>query len=444
MGADRQTIFQQTCGTARDDHPPRGGWCGPSEMVEGKQPALTENKTPVAIPDKMSFGDRLAVALALSLLPLCMLVFMFAFILWLPPLLMLFVYERSFTPPVKVINRSCGFHLFSAAVFVIALPLVLLSVTYTLVTVTWCLLLSLPVGLCAAGRTCRSLAALGPYAGRPGAMAATGEEARSPADELAQSFGYLWPWGDVVVALLGALNRQRMDECIYNLPAMLALIPLMKVTLLNPLLHELEEVFINQWSEPLDADADADADEMDVAPVQAAISNMICAAILEDVQADLFDAWPFAGFHPYPPEGRKSQTVAGVQMGLGGKVLMLSHTYMGNAYSRGHTPRSEHGRWTCITVMAQCWNPWYNLTGHVEVNLRHDGGLEHPMWLLADRKSFLAMSFLESVNRTFVKLGALFAKYLKTRPAWIRTPPCGAASDGGRRIKDGDDVCQRA
>ena len=45
--------------------------------------------------------------------------------------------------------------------------------------------------------------------------------------------------------------------------------------------------------------------------------------------------------------------------------------------------------------------------------------MEHPMWLLADRKSKLAMGFLASVNVTFVKLGKLFAEYLKLQPTWI-------------------------
>ena len=165
-----------------------------------------------------------------------------------------------------------------------------------------------------------------------------------------------------------------------------------------------------------------------------------------------------------------------------GKVLMLSHTYHGQAYVAGHTPRSEYGTWTCIVVLAMVWNPWYNLTGYVELNYRKDGGMEHPMWLLADRKSKLAarrvehvcrarprergtvrpksparsisafrretpmwllaswpvlcsrprsrrghldgivlqaMGFLASVNLTFVKLGKLFAEYLKTQPTWI-------------------------
>ena len=84
-----------------------------------------------------------------------------------------------------------------------------------------------------------------------------------------------------------------------------------------------------------------------------------------------------------------------------GKVLMLSHTYHGQAYVAGHTPRSEYGTWTCIVVLAMVWNPWYNLTGYVELNYRKDGGMEHPMWLLADRKSKLAARRVLKICDTF-------------------------------------------
>ena len=68
-----------------------------------------------------------------------------------------------------------------------------------------------------------------------------------------------------------------------------------------------------------------------------------------------------------PPEKRPSRTVAGLQMGCGGKCTLISHTT--HPYDvPGHVPRSEDASWGLIVVRLQAWNPWYQLAGYVEVN----------------------------------------------------------------------------
>ena len=76
---------------------------------------------------------------------------------------------------------------------------------------------------------------------------------------LARKFGFVWPFADLVVAVIGGAHRQGCCELVVTIPLMIALIPAMKVTYINPMLFALEDVFINQWSDPLDADGDGDA-----------------------------------------------------------------------------------------------------------------------------------------------------------------------------------------
>lgn len=72
-----------------------------------------------------------------------------------------------------------------------SLPMRLVAYTWALLSWTIVTILSLPVGLCNWERTKHSWGKLAPYFGRPGAS----EKGRSPADNLATSYGYYWPAG---------------------------------------------------------------------------------------------------------------------------------------------------------------------------------------------------------------------------------------------------------
>ena len=66
---------------------------------------------------------------------------------------------------------------------------------------------------------------------------------------------------------------------------------------------------------------------------------------------------------------------------------------------------------------------------YVEVNVRKDLGVEHPMYLLMDKDSRLAMTILNGVNSFFVKLGDMFNAYLE-RKRIEGIPAVPRASDG--------------
>ena len=304
------------------------------------------------------------------------------------------------------------------------------------------------------------------------------QDARSPADVLAKLHGRVWAFSDLVTAYIGVVHRQQLGETLLGVALMVALIPPYKLLLVNPAIHDLEPYFINQMSDPIDADGDGDTDMEDRAlafnamatnvrrhrrlthrewrpnsappsnPVPARRLGSLCRVrrhsklakllyklpcttsiyailyhlqvsntLLTDVKREIIDAWPFAGHHQWPPQQRASRTVMGVQMGMSGKCTLLSHTTI-PAGVVGHTPRSETAERAILCVRLQMWNPWYQLAGYVEVNTRKDGGMEHPMWLVLDPRSRLDMMQARSINMLFVRLGINFAAYLSEMPEW--------------------------
>ena len=69
------------------------------------------------------------------------------------------------------------------------------------------------------------------------------------------------------------------------------------------------------------------------------------------------------------------------------------------------------------------YNPWYIISGYVEVNVRKDSGLEHPMWLIADPSSKLHCAVLNAINQIFVATGNSFAEYIRLQPGVLAGPP---------------------
>ncbi|KAJ1624645.1 hypothetical protein T492DRAFT_1045659 [Pavlovales sp. CCMP2436] len=115
----------------------------------------------------------------------------------------------------------------------------------------------------------------------------------------------------------------------------------------NFLLFQLQEVFITQWGPPLDVDGDGSAKWRDRIPLRwVAMRTSIAGALLSSENAKLHDKFPFVGYHQltvrsppsttvhqYPPPGRPSRTVAGIQFfevplscGVTLQLALMSHT----------------------------------------------------------------------------------------------------------------------
>uniref|UniRef100_A0A7S4DFX1 Uncharacterized protein n=2 Tax=Lotharella globosa TaxID=91324 RepID=A0A7S4DFX1_9EUKA len=227
---------------------------------------------------------------------------------------------------------------------------------------------------------------------------------------------------DIFVAMVGAWDRQGCCDCefLIAVPSMITVVPVIKHVLhKNPRLFNLEEVYINQWSPPLDANGDGIAGtRTDRKLSKCNIKIQTMRAIHRRRDRDLTDAWPFAGHYPYPTKKRKNLTVVGVQYNYGTRNTLLTHTCHSHLI-KGYVPRSPTASWGMISVYLQEWNSYHPITAYVEVNLRKDGGVEHPMWIVMDRNSYWQTSFAQDVNKLFAELGQRFIKYLQAQEEYI-------------------------
>eukprot|EP00466_Bigelowiella_natans_P000789 jgi/Bigna1/74472/fgenesh1_pg.29_\ len=211
-------------------------------------------------------------------------------------------------------------------------------------------------------------------------------------------------------------NARTARYCCLNTLLFVELAPMLMLAFLWVGFIKLE-VFINQWSAPIDVNTDSKILSDNIKLTRQNMISVICDSLLETKSRNLVDSWPFAGHHPYPPAKRESVTAAGMQFSdLGGfcccRSVLISHTIHGHMI-KYFKPRSDTAAYGIISVYLQAWNSWYHLAGYVEVNVAKDRGIEHPMWILGDVESYFHMSELMAINKLFEKLGEHFADFTK-------------------------------
>jgi hypothetical protein len=382
-------------------------------------------------PRSFSLTDAYALLLTAVLLILGLPVLFFNLV-WLAPSIALIamwgLYVKVGTDDVP---RGCCFFLVTLLICTLSAPCIVATFLWSwairlLVFVTSC-----PVGvLLCCHNPLKSRTALVPFMGAPGVVSASGE-ARSPIEKLAQKYGWCFRPTDVIVALMGSCHRQGACDTYLAFATMTWVIPPLKFAIsANYWLYELEEVFINQWSEPFDLNADGSVKtEQDEELLRPLLWNMVGRPKLKQRNVDVVDAWPFLGHFPYPPPSRESKTATGLQFSDGVLlVTLLPHVAHPTERDQkgllqnisGHAPRSKTGTFTVVSVYLQAWNPLYHLTGYVEVNTHVNGGAEHPMWLVcAARTSRLHASLLIGVNRLFVRLGLHLGELVRAQPEYM-------------------------
>ncbi|CAE7490992.1 unnamed protein product [Symbiodinium natans] len=394
----------------------------PLKMREKVAPPTEEEMkklmTHVDVPERLSCADWFGFVVIVPLAPFTVVVLVATMLLSLAPLVLTALFQYFQPGIVRAFERGAGFWAICALVMVLSTPSMVLAVVWAVVVNLVFFIFSAPVGLFRWQSTAQSLRTLWPYMGRPGDSSVG---LRSPADKLAEKHGCMWSFADIFCAIAGAVHRQGISEVMIAVPLMVTIIPLYKWLLCNPFIYTLKEVYINQRSEPLDVDGDGNSNLKDQYLAFLAMRRLVCNAKIGDINAHIVDAWPFTGHHQFPPPGRESKTVAGLQMGMGGYCTLISHTT--HPYDvEGHKPRSESAAHGVIVVRLQAWNPWYQLAGYVEVNVRKDNGVEHPMWLCADPSSKTHMNSCLSINKLFVTLGKCFAAYLREQPEFQDNP----------------------
>lgn len=380
------------------------------------------NMTQLEVPRWCTFGDFYATLLTVvALLPMIF-VYLFSFLLQLPLLLGCSIYSTCVLPraPLRVVKRGCSFYVLVAILFPLSAPLIALAFVWVWVLRLFRFWTCLPIALCRWRRTCRSFSTLDALTWRPRDFTAEAP-ARSPVDLLFLEYFPRWQFMDFVCALIGAIYRQGCCEFFLAIPGMVAYMPTMSVLKQsNPYLYDLEIVETNQWSDPIDADGDGNFTARDEEIIKRELKQVVFQTKTIERKRAAIDAWPFTGHYPYPTKNRKSETVLGVQFHeFGGGAMALTHSTHGHEVP-GHTPKSATGSWNLVAVHLASWNAFNYYTAYVEVNVRRDGGVEHPMWVAADRSSRAHMNALVYTNRLFVELVLLFHAFLQDQPSFRR------------------------
>ena len=359
--------------------------------------AFLSYATKISVPSHLNLGDIVSVLIFICLIPGVIIVFILSFVTWIPVLLFLLILVQNLDEPKCNARDFHSFYVFSIIVIFVAFPLIMISFLWAFSIYLVTMIFSIPFALFNVKRTLYSLQNLYSFLKRPGERSNPNQ---TVADNFSIRYGYGFNCFDVVCALTSYLYRQNWQDTLIAIPSMCCIIPLYKLVFANPFLRKLEIIHVNQWSEPL--------------PIQKASSYLrtIVTTSIIPYNAKLFtEHWRFMGHYPLPPINRASETVVGTQMGTYGRMCLLTHSTHSYKFKK-HKSLSQ-AKFPFVGVHLQWWNPWHQLTAYVEVNIRKNGIIEHPMWVLMDKTSSLSMSHLAGINEMFDDLFPVFNEYME-------------------------------
>lgn len=348
-------------------------------------------------PAGYTFSDAYILLVCVCLTPFSGIVWLISGVVVLPWLTIVNIYRHvALGSEVGLVERNTWFWVAVVTSTFMGVPFFAIGIVWAAFVCVATFLLCIPAIIWSPGRVKRSLYAANLYMGRPGS--------NEGHNTLSRLYGYMWAPSDLFVGAVGVMDRQGFLEVWIGAINCVAFVPMIKYCIaVNPWILDLRQVFINQWSHPYE-----------VSDIYDKTRQHVCAAILPPNVAATTDDWEFSGFHQFPPPDRESGTVAGLQfldMRVIHRAILISHTSHGcdarpGSSHEGLSQHACHARKNVIAVHIQAWNPFYFVAGYVEVNVRSDQSMEHPMWLCADpENSMLGFSILESIDSIFVKLG---------------------------------------
>ncbi|KAG1694344.1 hypothetical protein DVH05_005040 [Phytophthora capsici] len=207
-----------------------------------------------------------------------------------------------------------------------------------------------------------------------------------------------WNWCDTVCAVVGAMDRQGFTRFALKFPSAMVIAPMLKYLFgCNPLLYRLVIRQRCLWTSPLDFN-----DQKAVAAVVQATSwslvNLTDLLPQQVSKPARKDDRIVSGHIPFPAPNRMSGTVVGV-LTTNSLVTLVNadHNVNGSIFHSLTAKRSIYN------VLLFVWNPCHYLTGYIEINLQHDGGIEQAMWCLVG-DNYLG-------NPLFERFDALFWHY---------------------------------
>ncbi|GMF17378.1 unnamed protein product [Phytophthora lilii] len=301
--------------------------------------------------DSVEFVDLYTGLVLLLLLPVAAVVYVAVGLAALPGLAVLKIYMTAgMKRPTKSIERGAGFQVVAVVLAVLALPCHVIVLVYWLAIFPTIFILSLLY----------SLASLKILLLRDN-LALMQSCSRWPK----------WSWRDIVCAVLGTMDRQGFAKFAFKFPSAMVLAPILKYLFgCNPLLYRLAIRQRCLWTSPLDFN-----DQKAVAAVvQAASWTLVNLTDLLPQQVSKpprKDDRIVSGHIPFPAPDRLSGTVVGV-LTTNSLVTLVNadHNVNGSIFHSMTAKRSIYN------VLLFVWNPCHYLTGYVEINLQHDGGIE--------------------------------------------------------------------
>ncbi|KAL4145841.1 hypothetical protein PRNP1_011717 [Phytophthora ramorum] len=328
--------------------------------------------------DRVEFVDLYTGFVLFLLLPVAASAYVAVGVSALPGLSVLKIYmATALKRPTKSIERGVGFQILSAVLGLLALPCHLIVLLYWLVLFPTIVIFSLIYAIV-------SLKIL---------LVRDNLTLMQSCSQWPK-----WSWRDTVCAVLGTMDRQGFAKFALKFPSAVVIAPMLKYLFgCNPFLYRLAIRQRCLWTSPLDFD-----DQKAVAAVvQAASWTLVNLTDLLPQQVSKpprKDDRIVSGHIPFPARDRVSGTVVGV-LTTNSLVTLVNtdHNVNGSIFHSMTAKRSIYN------LLLFVWNPCHYLTGYVEINLQHDGGIEQAMWCLVG-DNYLG-------NLLFERTDALFWHY---------------------------------
>ncbi|CAM9704024.1 unnamed protein product [Chrysoparadoxa australica] len=298
------------------------------ENKEAVAPVPPNERVRVEVP-MPRMADMAGVVLALILSIPGAITYAGLLIFTLPLLFWCQIYIWCHQKPKRRISRGVLWLPSLAISFILAAPAILLVLFNVILVIVFSHVLALPYGLITMKPICKNWALLSPWR-RLGRVA----------------------WGDFLTAIIGQLFRQGFFEFWLKLPIAATVVPVIKYCLVsNPCLHKLSEVYVNQWTPPID---------IPDAHVFSLLVKSISWSFHTERDRQDIDEDAFAAHYPLPPKLRRDPTVVGLQLRF---TLVLFTNTKHNI--KDEDVRSETGTHGIFFVPLYYWNPFHMWVKHI-------------------------------------------------------------------------------
>ncbi|OQR90329.1 hypothetical protein ACHHYP_05598 [Achlya hypogyna] len=287
-------------------------------------------------------ADVYGILLCMPIAPLGLVLYALLMVYLLPIFVLIRLYIACLAVPSRRLERHAGFQLFSMVVFLLSLPVLLLVTVYLCATL---LGIVLPGSLLYGVLSCNLF--------RLSANLAPLKDARK--------VGH-WSWNDVLVVVLGEVNRQGALKLAFHFPCVCVVVPVLKyVFVVNPFFFPLQEKFTNQWTEAIPFN-DATIVSSLIKSVSWSVEDK---STRDEIRNDYFSA-------NYPLPSAKDDVVVGLQVM---SIVNFTNSIHNVMNENTRSPTAKRG---IYRVPLYLYNPFHIMTGYVEVNLQFGSSLEHP------------------------------------------------------------------